>query len=313
MTGPSLNEFVHSRAARELACIEKFSSYPGQQGLFSGPNQYRPTRSLKIGVLRDYLKVATQILPRNVNLSKPTLWHSDLHSDNIFVDPSQPTRILNIIDWQAVNVSPLFLQARHPLLIEFEGPIPEGFESIPLPNNFDNMSEEAQHQAKNLRAAQSLYKLYEILMLRQCPEIAHALHFRDTLPGQITGLASSIFSDGEPILQGMLIRLQDEWATCVGSSIPCPLSFTPEIKTQQQRLEASWSEGVELMHEILTEIGAYQGWDGWVNHNDYPVYKERLARCRERFLDRYAETEEDRSQWIQAWPFEDKTYPPTSL
>jgi hypothetical protein len=287
--------------------------YPGQQGLFSGPNQYRPTKALKVGVLQDYQKVATQILPKDVNLSKPTLWHSDLHSDNIFVDPSQPTKILNIIDWQAVNVSPLFLQARHPSLIEFDGPIPEGFKPITLPDGFDDMSEEAQHQAKNLRAAQSLYKLYEILMLRQCPEIGQALQFRNTLHGQITGLASSIFSDGEPILQGMLIRLQDEWATSVGSSIPCPLSFTPEDRTHQQRLEASWSEGVELMHKVLTEIGAYQGWDGWVNHNNYPIYKERLARCREEFLNHYAKTEEERSQWIQAWPFEDKTDPPTSL
>ncbi|KAH8726478.1 kinase-like domain-containing protein [Phaeosphaeriaceae sp. PMI808] len=309
---PSIDEFVRSRAARELACIDKFSSYPGQQGIFNGPNQYRPTRTLKVGVLQDYLKVATRILPNNINLSKPTLWHSDLHSDNIFVDPSQPTTILNIIDWQAVNVSPLFLQARHPSLIEFEGPIPEGFNSIMLPDNFDDMGEEEQNQAKNLRAAQSLYKLYEILMLRQCPEIAHALQFRDTLPGQITGLASSIFSDGEPILQGMLIRLQDEWSTCVKSSIPCPLSFTSEERTQQQRAEASWSEGVELMHEVLTEVGAYQGWDGWVNHNNYPVYRERLSRCRENFLDRHAKTEEERSQWIQAWPFEDKAHPPTS-
>ncbi|KAF1934824.1 kinase subdomain-containing protein [Clathrospora elynae] len=299
---PSLNEYVYSRAARELACIDKFSSYPAQQGLFSGPNQYHPTRALKVAVLRHYLKIATQILPNDVNLSKPTMWHSDLHSDNIFVDPSQPTRILNIIDWQAVNVSPLFLQARHPLLIEFEGPIQEGLKPITLPDGFDDMSEEAQHQAKNLRAAQSLYKLYEILMLRQCPEIAHALHFRETLHGQVTGLASSISSDGEPILQGMLIRPQDERATCVGSSIPCPLSFTSEDRTQQQYLETSWSEGVELMHEILTEIGAYQGWDGWVNHDNYP-----------NFLNRYAKTEEERSQWIQAWPFEEKAHPPTSL
>ncbi|KAH7384017.1 hypothetical protein DE146DRAFT_636170 [Phaeosphaeria sp. MPI-PUGE-AT-0046c] len=309
---PSLDEFFHSRAARELACIEKFSSYPDQQGLFSGPNQYHQSKALKIGVLRDYLKVATQILPNDVNLSKPTLWHSDLHSDNIFVDPSEPTRILNIIDWQAVNISPLFLQARHPSLIEFEGQIPEGFEPITLSDDFDDLSEEAQHQARNLRAAQSLYKLYEILMLRQCPEIAHALQFRDTLPGQITGLASSVFSDGEPILQGMLIRFQDEWTTCVNPSLPCPLSFTSDDRKQQQRLEPSWSEGIELMNEVLTEIGAYQGWDGWVNHANYPVYKERLVRCREHFLDRYAKTKEERNQWIQAWPFEDKTHSPTS-
>ncbi|KAJ4310389.1 hypothetical protein N0V94_008474 [Neodidymelliopsis sp. IMI 364377] len=140
----SLDEFIYDRAARELACINKFSSYPGQQGLFNGPGQYRPTQALKVRVLQDYLKVATQILPRDMTLSKPTLWHPDLHSDNIFVDPSQPTKTLTIIDWQAINISALFLQARHPSLLEFEGPIPEGLKPIQLPETFDNMTEEAQ-------------------------------------------------------------------------------------------------------------------------------------------------------------------------
>jgi hypothetical protein len=99
MTGHSLNEFSYSCAARELTCIDKFSSYPGQQGLFSGPNQYHPTRALKTKVLQGYLKIATQVLPNDVNLSKPALWNSNLHTDNNFVDPSQPTNILNIIDW----------------------------------------------------------------------------------------------------------------------------------------------------------------------------------------------------------------------
>ena len=175
------------------------------------------------------------------------------------------------------------------------------------------MSDEEQLQAKTLRAAQSLYKLYEVLMLQRCPEIARGLRLRESLAGQITGLASSVFSDGEPILQGMLIRLQDEWETCVRSTSPCPLSFTPEERAQQKRLEASWSQGVELMHKVLTEVGAYQGWDGWVNHSDYPVYNERLARARERFLDRYAQNEEERNQWIQVLPFEDKIHPPTFL
>lgn len=100
--------------------------------------------------------MATHILPKDINLSKPTLCHSDLHSDNIFVNPSEPTKILNIIDWQAVDVSPLFLQAHHPSLIEFEGPIPEGLGPINLPADFDTLSAEAQHQAETLRAAQSV-------------------------------------------------------------------------------------------------------------------------------------------------------------
>ncbi|EUC48142.1 hypothetical protein COCMIDRAFT_2931 [Bipolaris oryzae ATCC 44560] len=70
---PSLNEYAHSCAARELACIEKFSSYPRQQCLFNGPNQYCPTKAFKIQVLQDYLKVTAHALPNNANLSKPTL------------------------------------------------------------------------------------------------------------------------------------------------------------------------------------------------------------------------------------------------
>ncbi|KAF2461687.1 phosphotransferase enzyme family protein, partial [Lineolata rhizophorae] len=306
---PSIADFILSRAYRELECIKKSSAFPGQQGLFNGPNQYHPTKAFKAEVLRNYLKVAIHILPDDPNLSKPTLWHSDLHPDNIFVDPDQPTKILNIIDWQAVNVSPLFLQARHPSLVEFEGPIPEGFGPITLPESFDTMSVEEQQQAKNLRAAQSLYKLYEVLMLRQCPEIGRALMFRDSLAGQITGLASSVFSDGEPVLQGMLIRLQDEWETCVGPSVPCPLSFSAEDRAQQQEHEAKWSASVELMHEVLTEIGVYQGWDGLVNHDNYGAFKERLAQCREKFLDRHAGSDAERRQRAQAWPFEDKSDP----
>lgn len=273
--------------------------------MFGGPGQYRASKELKIKVLQDYLKVASKVLPNDSALSKPTLWHGDLHAENIFIDPSNPTKISNIIDWQAISVSPLFLQARHPSLIEFEGPIPEGLGPIDLPNGFDQMSEEAQLQAKNLRAAQSLWKIYEILMLQQCPDIAHALQFRDTLSFQTTGLAGSIFSDGEPMLQGMLIQLQDEWATRVKPSTPCPLAFSPKNRAEQQHLAESWSKSVELMAEVLTEICVYQGWDGWVNHSNYDMYKERLAGCRKKFLDRQAKNEEERRRWEQMWPFQD--------
>lgn len=155
------------------------------------------------------------------------------------MNPDQPTEILSIIDWQAVNLSPLFLQARHPALIEFEGPIPEGLQSISLPNNFDELSPEEQLKAKKLRAAQSLYKLYDIQMIQDCPEIAAALTFKNSLAGQIAGLSGSLFSDGKPVVQGMLIKLQEEWATRVGSSIPCPISLPRSMRNSRERTRQS--------------------------------------------------------------------------
>ncbi|RAK95744.1 phosphotransferase enzyme family protein [Aspergillus ibericus CBS 121593] len=301
----SLEDYVLSRAYRELACVQSFPTFPRPQGFFYGPGQYQPTAESKQKTLQNYIKVAPLLLPKDKELSKPVLWHPDLHGDNIFVNPDQPTEILSIIDWQAVNLSPLFLQARHPAIVEFDGPIPEGLESINLPDNFDELSPEEQLDAKKLRAAQSLYKLYDIQLIRQCPEIAHALRFKDSLSGQITGLAGSLFSDGEPIVQGMLIKLQEEWSSSIGPSIPCPLSFTAEEKETQREDAAKWAAGVELMEEFLHQVGAYRGWDGWVNHDNYELYKERFVRCREQFMNRHSVTDEERNRWRAVWPFKD--------
>ncbi|EAU34264.1 hypothetical protein ATEG_05195 [Aspergillus terreus NIH2624] len=271
-TGASLEDYMLSRAQRELACLQMFSTFPGQQGLFYGPRQYQPRADHKRKTLQDYMKALPFLLPKDEEVSKPVLWHPDLHADNIFVNPNNPTEIVSVIDWQAVNLSPLFLQARHPRLIEFDGPIPEGLQSIELPDNFEQLSPEEQLEAKKLRAAQSLYKLYEIQLIRQCPEIYRALQFRDSLPVQIMGLSGSIFSDGEPVVEGMLMRLEEQWSTHVGSSVPCPLSFSELERDRQREDEALWNRSVVLMDEFLTRVGAYRGWDGWVYHDNYDQF-----------------------------------------
>lgn len=92
------------------------------------------------------------------------MWHNDLHSGNIFVNPQKPTEMVGIIDWQSVHLSPIFLQARHPALIDLDGPTPEGFSHIELPQNFDQLSADALIEAMKLRllSALPLYTLYEI-------------------------------------------------------------------------------------------------------------------------------------------------------
>lgn len=51
----------------------------------------------------------------------------------------------------------------------------QGLESISLLDNFDDLSPEKQPGAKKLRAVQSLYNLYEIQLIQQCPDVAHAM------------------------------------------------------------------------------------------------------------------------------------------
>ncbi|KAL9124557.1 MAG: hypothetical protein Q9217_006122 [Psora testacea] len=253
--------------------------------------------------------LAKHLLPKEESFRASIMWHSDLHANNIFVNPEKPTEITGIIDWQSVHLSPFFLQARHPALIEFNGPIPEGLGRIELPENFDEMSADKQKEAKMLRSAQSLYKLYEVELRQRNENIFRALQYRETLTCKITALAGSLFSDGEPIVNGMLMAVEREWLNIVEPgpdgrpSVPCPLVFSAQERTLQSVHEAQWIRGVELMEAVLDQLGAYRGWDGWVNHASYESMKARLESCLEHFLDRETKNDTQRTEWIKAWPF----------
>ncbi|KAJ5169360.1 Aminoglycoside phosphotransferase [Penicillium coprophilum] len=78
----------------------------------------------------------------------------------------------------------LFLQVRHLALIRSDGFVPKGLLSIGLPENFDELSAEEQLEAKKLRAAQFLYKLYDITTIKKCLDIAATLQFKYSLAGQ---------------------------------------------------------------------------------------------------------------------------------
>ncbi len=62
-----------------------------------------------ISLLEQYLEIASHLVPRaaTADVHSPTLWHPDLHRDNLFVDPDT-NEITCIIDWQPAVVAPLF-------------------------------------------------------------------------------------------------------------------------------------------------------------------------------------------------------------
>lgn len=155
------------------------------------------------------------------------MWHSDLHLDNIFVNPERPTEIVGIIDWQSVNLGPLFLQVCHPAFIEFEGPKPEGLQLPSLPENFNELSTAERKAFKTLQSEQALIKLYEIESAQKNKRVYRALRYQDTLGYQIISLVSHLLNDGEPVVKGQLMQLEREWSKLVGLDSPkCPLKFS---------------------------------------------------------------------------------------
>jgi len=107
---------------------------------------------------------------------------------------------------------------------------------------------------------------------------------------------------------GQLMQVQRQWqelpAVRARACPTCPLHFTSQDLATQEAEEARWTQGLELMDQILESLGTVdKGWHGWVKAEDYVLFKEKMATVREQFLDQLSETEEDRPKWLSAWPF----------
>ena len=278
--GTTPEEYVTSIGEREIQCIHDVKQLPRPLGIVDAPGLYQTSRDSKLSMLNDYLKVASYLLPADRSILPACLWHNDLHSDNIFVNPEKPTEITCLIDWQTANIEPLLMQAAHPSFLDFEGPKPEGFRAPSLPDDFNDMNEVQQRRAKSLLSQQALFKAYEILSLQKNNKVYHALRHQKTLGYQIIALAGNLLQDGEPLVKGQLMQVQREWqglpAVRAQDCPTCPLNFTSGDVLAQETEQAKWMQGMELMSQVLELLGT---------------------------VDDLSETEEDRPKWLLAWPF----------
>ncbi|PYI14453.1 hypothetical protein BO99DRAFT_450233 [Aspergillus violaceofuscus CBS 115571] len=205
-------------ARREMATTKAGLRYPLMpEGLFHWPRQYQPSLAKKLSALANYLQVAPRVLPANMATHASVLWHGDLHSQHIMVDPQDPGRIVGILDWQSVSARPLFMQ---------------NLEKIPLPPGFDSMGPDEQQRAKALHLAQSLHNLYLVRCLQRHETVFHAIRAQDTLRHQVSVVPGLVLMDYEPLLSSLLTDVKKEWAHIVGVGAdgssprtPFPLRF----------------------------------------------------------------------------------------
>lgn len=118
--------------------------------------------------------VADSLLPRTPKLVRSTLWHWDVHVPNLFVEDG---KITSLIDWQDVWAGPLFLQARHPRLVMFNGEI-----MLKLPKHYDALTDEQEKARLRTQVDKSLVRwVYESETETSHPilhEIFHLPHWR---------------------------------------------------------------------------------------------------------------------------------------
>ncbi|KAH7377277.1 hypothetical protein BKA66DRAFT_551002 [Pyrenochaeta sp. MPI-SDFR-AT-0127] len=163
------------------------------EGLFLGPRQYQPSTLMKTSALNNYLKVALDVLPEEEGTHTVVIWHGDLHTQDIFVDPENPARIIGIIDWQTISASPLFMQVTRPGFLDFNGPEEPG--KVSLPENFDRLSLNGQREAKALQQAQTLHNIYMAQCYRQNPQVFLAMQQKGSSRHRVTIVPGTILLD----------------------------------------------------------------------------------------------------------------------
>ncbi|KMP03699.1 LOW QUALITY PROTEIN: hypothetical protein CIRG_03391 [Coccidioides immitis RMSCC 2394] len=124
-----------------------------------------------LSLLKKYLQVAPYLLPTDdPNLITSTIWHTDLHASNLFVDKGH---ITSVIDWQEAWTGPLVLQGHHPHLVDYQGDI-----ILEPPPNFKDLELNEKAQLKKQIASSIILYLYEQQTAKLNPNLNRVLHLK---------------------------------------------------------------------------------------------------------------------------------------
>ncbi|KAM5435405.1 Phosphotransferase enzyme [Microsporum canis] len=283
-------EFPISLAQRELEWISQYAIPKSQDDpLVTSATQNSPNSH--ISLLRRYLKVAPYLLPSDPTVIAPQIWHTDLHSANIFV---QDGRISSVIDWQGTWAAPLMLQARHPRLVEYNGDI-----ILKAPANFKDLEPEDKRKVREQMSKSIILYLYEKQIAKEIPLLDKVIRFNNgrTRCEPIHFVGDTWDDDILPLRES-LIRIEKYWNE-LGFGFPCPIHFTED----ELRVHAEESEGWNDVQDFWNSVSFIISRDGWTPKHLYNDAVALFSELREVGLKSMAGKEREdfkrQTQWVE--------------
>lgn len=297
-----MEDYLEAVGRREMACVKDLPRLPSSPITLCGPGTYQPTRDKKLRALEYYLRICKHLAPSDPTVRKPSAWHGDLHSENIFVDPADPTKVTCIIDWQSTEVAPLFVQARQPYFLDHDGPQATGLNRPSLPPTFSEMSPDEQGAANRLLLDQSLCVAYKRWIQAKIPHLWKCFEFQETPAFELLLLARALLVDGEALYTARIIEhLQDKNGILEASGLSVPEHVKAEVAVDSQGALC----GMEAMAQIQGAMGDLFPERGCVRPEQYDEAKEALHQLKEQIIDKFASTDAERVAWQECWPFDD--------
>jgi Phosphotransferase enzyme family len=290
---------------RELAWLRKygrprFPQNPIYKALY-GHKKSDP--AVQIRALKEYLRASQCIVPDDSCLNRPTLRHPDLSPSNIFV--SKEGEISGLIDWEGTTILPLFLQARIPEHFQnFGDKDSENFRQPQLPANFASLSGEEKEAEEELYRRRQLHFFYLGATSQTNSRHYDALFFDPEARRARLYQKARVPWEGDNIsLKAQLIKTVQNWPSVRSkTAVKCPINYSEDEVKECLALAAQQKELDKSMQVMHDRIGVSV--DGWVSNDEYEATKQRADEIKAQFM-ATAETEAEKREFDQNWPFQD--------
>lgn len=262
-----------------------------------------PEDAMKL--LAKYDQIASLLAPRSNDglAASNTLWHPDLHLDNVFVDPDS-YKITGIVDWQSAVVAPLFYQCGVHRAFRHHKSVQEGWVMPVKPDNFDTLTPDEQRKVDHDLESATLHKYYELQTMKRASAHWDVLQ-RTSVPmlRKPVWLVTGAWENQDLFfLRDSLITLVAQWNQIFEDGIPCPITFSKE-ELELHAKEEENMEGVGKMLSLLQDQGVLLA-DGMVQPEDYANAVENCQKYKEIFLSA-AKNEVEKYLYSKLWPYED--------
>ena len=277
--------------------------------MLCGPGTYQPVNEKKLKALQYYSSLIRYLLPVDESISTPSLWHPDLHTVNIFVNPNDHTEVVGFIDWQTTELAPLFNQIRQPYFLDHDGPTVCGLERPRRPDNFADLDPAEQKEANALYIKRSLCSAYRYLLNQKYPRLYRALRFQDSPDFGLLLVPRNMLVDGEATFLAQVVDLKKTWDELPGviaaGGPPFPFCFSDADKAQIKSDVEGVLRGMQTMTAVQNTLGDLFPELGAVRPEHYDETKDALRQVKPQVINDFAKTEQEKDAWEKAWPFDD--------
>ncbi|KAK3677309.1 hypothetical protein LTR78_002847 [Recurvomyces mirabilis] len=263
----SIEEYRRAVIERDMEAARSLNVLPKPLSMLCGPTLYQPTKEKKLFACEAALKVLPHILPREPWASTFHMWHDDLHEENIFVDPHDPTVITAIIDWQSTFIAPLFDHTTFPAFLDHEGPTVQ---------------------------EQVLASGYKHMLKENIKPVFDAVMYEESAASAVMSASRNLFEVGEAHCMGSITVLED---STVGFSSATLATIHEDVEKTAASMNA--------MRVIKNALGPLFPEKGIVRSDQYEDAKAALRNVKGRGFADFSTSAEDLRAWEEAWPFAD--------